>query len=210
MASADREFLLSGPRVGIRHVTCDDRAELSALARESAELHRPWVPQRDMSREAFSRYVARFDEPTHEGYMVCLRHDGSIVGGVNVNNIVRGSLQRGTLGYAAYAPTAGRGYMTEGLGLVIRYAFGELGLHRLEADIQPENTRSSKLVARLGFRLEGHSPAFQLIDGEWRDHDRWAITRQDRERTDGRRADRRAGGRADVGQGLSPRRLDAD
>ncbi len=184
MTSAESEFLLSGPRVGIRHVTCEDRDELDTLARESAELHRPWVPQRDMSREAFARYVARFEEPTHEGYLVCLRHGGDIVGGVNVNNIVRGSLQRGTLGYVAYASTAGRGYMTEGLGLVIRYVFEELGLHRLEADIQPENTRSSRLVARLGFRLEGHSPAFQLIHGEWRDHDRWAITRQDLERTD--------------------------
>ncbi|MFC4494524.1 GNAT family N-acetyltransferase [Streptomyces ovatisporus] len=182
MASENKSFLLSGPRVGIRHVTRQDHAELTALARQSTDLHRPWVPQRDMGREAFAEYVARFEGPAHEGFLICLRRTGGIVGGVNINNIVRGSLQRGTLGYVAYAPTAGRGYMTEGLGLVLRRAFGELGLHRLEADIQPANTRSSKLVARLGFRLEGHSPEFQLIDGEWRDHDRWAITRTDRER----------------------------
>ena len=65
--------------------------------------------------------------------------------------------------------------MTDGLGLVLRHAFEELGLHRLEADIQPGNTRSSRLVERLGFRLEGHSPAFQFVDGAWRDHDRWAV-----------------------------------
>lgn len=108
--------------------------------------------------------------------MICLNSSGEIAGSVNINNIVRGSLQSGSLGYAAYADTAGRGYMTEGLGLVVRHAFGELGLHRLEADIQPGNDRSARLVARLGFRREGHSPAFQFIDGEWRDHDRWALT----------------------------------
>ncbi|MFG2526168.1 GNAT family N-acetyltransferase [Streptomyces sp. NPDC048527] len=66
--------------------------------------------------------------------------------------------------------------MTEGLDLVIRFAFADLGLHRLEANIQPANTASLKLVARLGFRREGHSPSFQLIDGVWQDHERWAIT----------------------------------
>lgn len=59
---------------------------------------------------------------------------------------------------------------------MIRYAFEELRLHRLEANIQPGNVRSSRLVERLGFRLEGRSPAFQLVRGEWRDHGRWAIT----------------------------------
>jgi ribosomal-protein-alanine N-acetyltransferase len=171
--------------VGIRHVTLDDYEEVTARTRESAELHHPWVPQRETTPEAFADYVARCEQPTHEGFVICLRATRAaratgrahrIVGAVNINNIVRGSLQSGALGYVAYASTAGRGYMTEGLGLVIRYAFEELGLHRLEANIQPGNTRSTRLVERLGFRSEGHSPAFQFIGGEWRGHDRWAIT----------------------------------
>lgn len=108
--------------------------------------------------------------------MVCLRETGAIVGGANINNIVRGALQSGTLGYTAYASTTGRGYMTEGLGLVLQHAFHEMQLHRLEANIQPDNVSSLKLVKRLGFQAEGYSPAFQLINGEWRDHERWAIT----------------------------------
>ena len=171
-------FLLRGPRVAIRHVTRHDHAELTELSRRSTGLHHPWVPQRETTPEAFAEHLARFEQPTHEGYVVCLHGRGGIVGAVNINNIVRGTLQRGTLGYVAYAPTAGRGFMTEGLGLVMAYAFEELGLHRLEADIQPANTRSSKLVERLGFRHEGHSPGFQFIDGAWRDHDRWAVTRE--------------------------------
>lgn len=169
-------YLMRGPRVAIRHVTEQDHAELGALSRQSTGLHRPWVPEREMTGEAFTEYLARFEQPGHEGLLICLCGTGEIVGAVNINNIVRGTLQNGTLGYVAYSSTTGRGYMTEGLGLVVRYAFGELGLHRLEADIQPGNTRSARLVARLGFRLEGHSPAFQFIDGAWRDHDRWALT----------------------------------
>ncbi|OEU87486.1 acetyltransferase [Streptomyces abyssalis] len=165
-----------GPLVHVRHPASADYDELTALTRRSTGLHRPWIPQRETTPEAFADYLARIGQPTHEGFVICLRESGEIVGSVNINNIVRGSLQSGALGYVAYASTTGRGYMTEGLGLVIRYAFEELGLHRLEANVQPGNTRSSRLVERLGFRHEGHSPAFQLVDGEWRDHDRWAIT----------------------------------
>lgn len=172
-------FLRSGPRVGIRHVTPGDHDELTARSRESAELHHPWIPRREPTPESFAAYVARCEQPTHEGFVICLPASGGthrIVGAVNINNIVRGSLLSGALGYVAYASTTGRGYMTEGLGLVVAHAFEELGLHRLEANIQPGNVRSARLVERLGFRCEGHSPAFQLIGGEWRGHDRWAIT----------------------------------
>jgi len=59
---------------------------------------------------------------------------------------------------------------------VVRYAFTSLGLHRLEANIQPANRASLAVVERLSFRREGWSPAFLMVDGKWRDHERWAIT----------------------------------
>ncbi len=66
--------------------------------------------------------------------------------------------------------------MSGGLALLLRHAFCELRLHRLEANIQPANQASLRLVGRPGFRQEGYSPAMLFIDGAWRDHERWAIT----------------------------------
>jgi ribosomal-protein-alanine N-acetyltransferase len=86
-----------------------------------------------------------------------------------------GGLRSATLGYYVSAEHARRGYMTEGLGLVLDHAFTALDLNRVESNIQPSNVASIALVRRLGFRKEGFSPDFMQIDGRWRDHERWAI-----------------------------------
>lgn len=162
--------------MAIRHVCREDFEELAVLGRKSAEMLQRWLSAREDTLEAFEAYLTRFEQPTHEGFVICLRDTGAIVGGININDIVRGTIQSGTLGYTAYASTTGHGYMTEGLGLVIQLAFGKLELHRLEANIQPDNTPSLNLVKRLGFKREGYSANFQFINGAWRDHERWAIT----------------------------------
>ena len=100
---------------------------------------------------------------------------GDIAGVVNVSEIVRGSFQSAYLGYYALEPLAGRGFLRSGLRAVISHCFGELRLHRLEANIQPENARSIALVAGLGFQREGLSPRYLKIGGRWRDHERWAL-----------------------------------
>ncbi|MFE5299408.1 GNAT family N-acetyltransferase [Streptomyces sp. NPDC056632] len=169
-------FLSVGPRVGLRPFSLDDAEEFTARARESRELHAPWLfpPQTVEAYQAYARLLIA--EPTRTGFLVCERADGRIAGFVNINNIVRGAFLSGALGYGAFAHAAGRGLLSEGLGLVLADAFGPLGLHRLEANIQPRNTASRALVRRAGFRLEGFSPAMLFIDGAWRDHERWAIT----------------------------------
>src|SRR6185295_2999839 len=85
----------------------------------------------------------------------------------------------GYLGYYIGAAFAGQGYMTEGLQLMLRNAFGGLGLRRVEANIQPGNRASLRLVRRAGFRREGVSPRYLKIAGRWRDHERWALLRED-------------------------------
>jgi ribosomal-protein-alanine N-acetyltransferase len=101
---------------------------------------------------------------------------GELAGVVNVSEIVRGQFCSGYLGYYAFVPNDGCGYMLAGMTKVIRLAFGKHRLHRLEANIQPGNTRSIELVQTLGFRLEGYSQKYLKIGGRWRDHERWALT----------------------------------
>ncbi|MFC8491242.1 GNAT family N-acetyltransferase [Streptomyces sp. NPDC057235] len=170
-------YLALGPRVGLRPFSAADAEEFTARARESRELHRPWLFP-PCTPEAYAAYAGvLLGESTRAGFLVCERAEGGrIAGFVNINNIVRGAFRSGALGYGAFAHAAGRGLLTEALGLVVAHAFGPLELHRLEANIQPGNAASRALVRRAGFRLEGFSPAMLFIDGAWRDHERWAIT----------------------------------
>ncbi|GJF24432.1 MULTISPECIES: GNAT family protein [Streptomyces] len=168
--------LAEGPRVGIRHFTYEDGAEFTARVRESKDLHHPWLFPPD-SAQAYAAYASRLiEDPTKAGFLVCERDGGGIAGFVNINNIVGGGFLSGALGYGAFAHAAGRGLMREGLGLVVRYAFGPLRLHRLEINVQPGNAASIALARACGFHLEGFSPKMLYIDGAWRDHQRWAIT----------------------------------
>ena len=80
---------------------------------------------------------------------------------------------------SAIVSTMGPEYMTEALDLLLSYAFETLRLHRIEANIQPENAQSKSLVVRIGFRLEGFSPQYLKVAGRWKDHERWAIRRED-------------------------------
>src|SRR5262249_45033543 len=104
------------------------------------------------------------------------RDDHAIAGVINVSQIFHGNFRSAYLGYYAGARFMGQGYMSEGLRLVLRHAFGTLRLHRLEANIQPQNRASIRLVRRAGFRREGFSPRYLKVFGQWRDHERWAIT----------------------------------
>jgi len=161
-------------RVYLRAVTGDDRVEFLKLMRVSRHLHHPWIAP-PVTDATFTGYLARTRREDHEGLLVCTRSDNTIAGVININNIVRGSFLSASLGYYAGAPFAGQGLMREGLELVKGYAFYSLGLHRLEANIQPDNHRSIALVQQCGFEREGLSSDFLFIDGKWRDHERWTV-----------------------------------
>jgi [ribosomal protein S5]-alanine N-acetyltransferase len=164
---SDLEVTLSRP-------TPADQTDFIAAVQASKALHHPWMDSPD-TPERYARYLARADRQDCACFLVRHESCGGLVGFVNINNIIRGALQGGFLGYAAFASHAGRGLLTQGLRAVIAVAFGELGLHRLEADIQPGNTRSINMAKRLGFAREGLSPQYLMIDGAWRDHERWAL-----------------------------------
>jgi len=153
------------------------RDEFLAAVKRSRKLHGRWASP-PATPEMFDAYLDRLRKQTHLSYWV--RTDlGDLAGVFNINEIVRGVFCSGYLGYYAFAPHHGHGYMKKGLGALLSEAFGPQRLHRLEANIQPENEASRRLVQGVGFRLEGFSPRYLKIAGRWRDHERWAITAEE-------------------------------
>ncbi len=165
-------------RVLLRPLQAGDASEIVRLARASRALHRSWVhPPGDHA--AFRSYLRRSRQETVRTLVVVRREDGAIVGLFSLSQIFLGNFRSAYLGYWIGAPYAGRGCMREGMALLLRYAFRRLKLHRVEANVQPENVASRALVRRAGFRKEGYSQRYLKMAGRWRDHERWAITVED-------------------------------
>jgi [ribosomal protein S5]-alanine N-acetyltransferase len=165
-------------RVYLRTPAATDRDEFVTLMRASRAFHRPWAtaPTDD---EAFDAYLVDSRRADFEAMLVCRREDRAILGFFNLSHITRGSLQSAYLGYAVASKYAGQGYMRAGLELVLREAFLNLRLHRIEANIQPGNQASIALARGAGFQREGFSPRYLKIGGRWRDHERWAVLAED-------------------------------
>jgi ribosomal-protein-alanine N-acetyltransferase len=178
-----------GGRVIVRALALADREAFLDMVRESRDLHRPWTypPER---ADQFEDLVSRSARDDFVCLAACLAEGGDLVGIFTVSQIVRGYFQSAYLGYYAGARHAGKGLMRESMELVLDYAFGTLALHRIEANIQPGNAPSIALARGAGFRLEGFSPRYLLIGGRWRDHERYAITAEERSKLDRLRASR--------------------
>ncbi len=166
------------PRVFIREPTIDDIGELLLMHHNSRVLHFPWVAP-PLTEEECQSYIRRCQNADFVGLLICHTETNQIVGVANLSQIFYRAFQNCYLGYYAAARFAGQGLMTEGIRLVVAHAFTSLNLHRVEANIQPENGTSIRLVQRLGFSKEGYSPRYLFINGAWRDHERWAITAED-------------------------------
>ena len=170
--------LLRGARVFLRHPSREDEEEFLEKTLSSRRFHCPWVTPAT-TPETFADYLRYAEREDVCALLVCRLDNGRIVGVINLSQIFRRNFQNAIVGFWAVAEFAGRGYMLEGLRLAIKLAFIDLRLHRLEANIQPTNLSSKKLVQRIGFQLEGFSPRYLKVDGRWRDHERWAICREE-------------------------------
>jgi ribosomal-protein-alanine N-acetyltransferase len=105
-----------------------------------------------------------------------ITYGGTLVGQMNVSNVVHGALRSCTVGYWVDKDVAGRGITPTALALVIDHCFDTVGLHRVEVDIRPENEASLRVVEKLGLRREGFFERYLDIDGAWRDHIAFAVT----------------------------------
>lgn len=160
--------------VTIRPPTSQDVSSFLAAVAASHVLHSPWVfPPNTPAK--FAAYLERMSRPDNAAFLVCRNDNGQLAGVINITNIVRGVFRSGYLGYYVFADHERHGFMREALREVTRCAFRQLGLHRLEANIQPGNLASIALVKSCGFAKEGYSPRYLKLNGRWRDHERWAI-----------------------------------
>jgi [ribosomal protein S5]-alanine N-acetyltransferase len=161
----------------VRALSANDREAFILAAKASADLHRPWA-RPPTTASAFDTYLARTVHGT-ASCLAILTDEGELAGVYNLSEIVRGSFQNAYLGYYAFVPHAGTGVMRAAMSSVFVHAFDELGLHRLQANVQPDNERSRRLLVATGWREEGFAERYLQIDGTWRDHVMYAITAEE-------------------------------
>lgn len=162
-----------------------DLAEKVADFYKRNDLHlTPWDPPKpkDFDTAAYQRNrlaqaVKANEDGTAVRWWLCLRNEPhQLVGSVGLTAIVRGAFQNAMLGYAIDGELQGQGLMREALAAIIEYAFStEMHLHRIQANVRPENIRSLKLLERLGFEREGFAKDYLFIHDAWRDHVMFAL-----------------------------------
>ena len=183
--SRDR-MALRGPTVTLRPPALRDYREWRDVRGASRDFLQPWEPR--WSREEFtftqySRRVRHYRRERRDGtaitYFIRLNATGELAGGITIGKIRHGVAESCELGYWMGAPHAGKGHMSEALGLTIAFVFETLGLHRIEAACIPDNKRSIRLLQKAGFRREGEMRDYLRINGVWRDHYLFALLRGD-------------------------------
>ena len=168
---------LEGQGVRLRAPRGRDYAAWANLRHLSRDFLQPWEPvwpEDDLERGAYRRRLAAYAREIDLGgaypFFIFRTSDDALVGGATLSNVRRGVAQMATLGYWMGQPYASQGHMTAALPPLAAFAFGGLGLHRIEAACLPENHASYRLLLKSGFREEGMARAYLKINGRWRDH----------------------------------------
>jgi len=162
------------PAITIKKVSPRDEIEFLRVARASRSIHNAWVKV-PLTVSAFRRYVNDMRTAEDQAFVVRRRDTGSIAGVVELQDIFMGDFKNAYIIYYAFEGHQRQGLMKQAVIEVIQIAFSKLKLHRLEANIQPENKASKKLAKTCGFSKEGYSPKFLKKGGQWCDHERWAL-----------------------------------
>jgi ribosomal-protein-alanine N-acetyltransferase len=173
---------LAHGHVLVRPLATGDSAAWRQVRSRNAEWLRPWdatmPPGSSRPAGSYRQVARRLLRLARQGQALpfAIEVDGRFAGQVTVNNIVRGSAQFASIGYWLGREFAGRGVMPTAVAMVIDHCFAEVGLHRIEICIRPENSNSLRVVEKLGIREIGYAPLFLHIDGDWRDHRIFAVT----------------------------------
>lgn len=166
--------------VRVRLVRKRDAADLERLILGNRAWLRPWEATNPHGPNSFDikamirGLLRQANEMT--GLPLVIEFRGQVVGQLNVANILYGSVSSANIGYWISPDAAGNSITPIAVALVTDYLFNEIGLHRVQIDIRPENGPSLRVVEKLGFRYEGKKTAYIHINGEWRDHYSFALT----------------------------------
>lgn len=160
-----------------------DAKLVERLLMENRAWLRPWEATSPYAPNSFDvkgmiRGLLRASDD-QTGLPFLIEHNGQVVGQLNVANIMHGSVSSAVIGYWVIADAAGKGITPTAVALAVDYLFEVVGLHRVEIDIRPENSASLRVVAKLGFRYEGFKQRYIHINGAWRDHMVFALTREE-------------------------------
>jgi ribosomal-protein-alanine N-acetyltransferase len=179
--------VLTGGRVSLRPLANSDFPAWSEVRRANRDWLERWEPRPEpgapdpaVSQEAFRARCGAWDRQRQfdaaYGFGIFVAGGDRFVGEVSLGSVQRGPFQAASVGYWIDERAAGRGYVPEAVAVVFRYAFEELGLHRLEIAIVPRNAPSRRVVEKLGLREEGVAIGYLQIAGVYEDHLRFAIT----------------------------------
>ena len=169
---------LDGKELYLRRPESNDFDELIALYKASRK-HFSGLAQPKSDRHSYDQLLSEAEKDTTEWFFICRKSDGAIAGTITLSQIFRKGFQNAYLGYLLGASFTGKGYMTEAVALILRFAFVDLKLHRIDANVQPDNEPSLAVLRRNEFTREGFSRKYLKIGGRWRDHERWAMIRED-------------------------------
>jgi Acetyltransferases, including N-acetylases of ribosomal proteins len=177
----------SGRNILLRTPQFSDFDEWSELRSESRNFLEPWEPKwskNSLTRSDYRRRITRYEQDIRYErnipFYIFILETKILAGGISLSNINRGITQSCTLGYWIGEKFAGQGLMTEAVAVVTDVVFNILKLHRLEAACVPENIASKSVLKKVGFKEEGYARKYLQINGEWRDHNLFAVLSSDK------------------------------
>lgn len=182
---------LEDGRVGLRPLRMRDASAWSEVRIRNEQWLSPWEGRPEAQPPAtwadrhspvvFTAMLHNVRKESRAGRTLPLAvtYDGRLAGQVTASNVVRGAFDSTSVGYWVDGALAGRGVLPTALAMLVDHCFQSVGLHRIEANIRPENTASRRVVEKLGFREEAMHLRYLFIDGAWRDHLSFAVTRED-------------------------------
>jgi ribosomal-protein-alanine N-acetyltransferase len=177
---------LTGNKVFIRFFENADAEALLDLHVRNSELFQKYSPAfeddyytLESKRTYISKPIKEKEEDKKYSFGIFSNDNGKLVGDISLFHIFRGPLKKCMIGYSVDKQYHGRGYATEAVMLAVKFAFCELKLHRIEAGAMPSNTGSMRVLEKAGFHREGIEQKGVKINGQWEDHQIFAVISDD-------------------------------